>query len=233
MKRLFIGFLLILLCAPANAAIYVEDFNTNDGGWMTGGGSYTLETSGGVGDSGYYRGERLGYSPSFQPETGDALSYANGNLEATYGNLIDFSYAGQIFQGGDQGVLHQFGSHDVGGTYTHWRKTVVEAGDLDNFRGSWKTIEFSIDTNWTDEEAIAAGWYILEGSGRGTSSWATVMENVFSDSPFYGFQSFTSGTTIAGIDNIRIASANEVPLPSAAFLLCIGILGLSGFKRNS
>lgn len=62
--------------------------------------------------------------------------------------------------------------------------------------GSWQTYTVTIDPNWTDAQAVAAGW-VSEGSG--TPSFAETLAHVYTTEI-----RFSEGLFIAGIDNFSL-----------------------------
>ena len=232
-RRYLISVYAVLFFATATvrAAVYHEGFEIGSGGWVNSGQNATwhVESTGGVGDSGYLEGARPTYSPAFEPDSGEAAAFAAGNLEAVYGQWIHISFYGKIITLGGTGrdVLHLFG-YDSGigpvnatSRYTHWVRTVSAAADLHEFN-QWKEISFIINTNWSNQQARAEGWTMLTGSGRGEADWSTVMHDIYTHSPFYGFN--IGNTTVSGIDEFRMET---VPVPSSALLLGLGLTGLS------
>ena len=98
----------IVLCSLLNLAaafvnpalasvVYTEDFNAGDGGWFSSNTAYMA--SGGVAGSGFLQGTRQDSAPQFATGSGNARAYTTGNLESIYGNLIQFSFYGRVFQG--------------------------------------------------------------------------------------------------------------------------------------
>ena len=96
-------------------AVYLENFNDGPGGWdvlpdSSGSGSMKWKESGGVGDTGYIEGSRIGLSPNYYPKMDSAAANATGNLEAIYGNLINISYYGRVVSGvvAPRPISHEF-----------------------------------------------------------------------------------------------------------------------------
>lgn len=212
---------LTIVAPVAKAAAYFEDFNTSSGGWFADGLIY--KTSGGVGNTGYIQGTRVGNTPNF----GEVFDHPNpaiytlGNLEAVYGHLIDFSYHGKVFQGPVTTLPHQV-FFSLGGS-TGWIKTV--ASSIVPFQSDWAPVSFEIDTNWTDAEALADGWTRMSG----TTSWSGTLHDVGAQEVFYGFGGVPGQTFITGIDNYRIVG---VPEPSSLVLMGLGLAMLPLRRRR-
>ena len=209
------------------AAAYIENFNSGPGGWH--GDNFTWQASGGVGDTGYIRGTRVSFSPNFG-EVFDppAANFTLGNLEAMYGNLINFSYQGKVFLGPVNSPPSQV-FFSPGGT-TGWLKIV--APSIAPFQSDWTSVSFDINTNWTDAEAQANGWT----RPFGTTSWSGTLHNVGAQEVFYNLHTpQTPGQTfVTGIDNYRIAG---VPEPSTwltgTALSCVALLARRRSKAQA
>lgn len=212
---------LISVASVATAAEYLNNFNSGPGGWF--GEGLVWQASGGVADTGYFRGIRDGFQPNFgevfQPS---AAIYTLGNLEAVYGNLITFSYDAKVFQGPVNRPPSQV-FFAPGGT-TDWTKIV--APSIAPFQNDWTSVSFQVNTNWTDAEALANGW----SRPFGTASWSATLHNVGAQEIFYQLQDqqFPGQTFITGIDNYRI-----VPEPSALVLTGLGLATLVRRRRGA
>ena len=140
--------------------------------------------------------------------SGDAGNMLLGNLEATFGNEISFSYYARMFSGGDKSIGHYFLQNTGSGTTFWWNDNI--ATDITPFMTGWAPVEFSIDTNWNDAEAEANGWIRATGS----LSWADTLENVTFHNWFYNWteRSGSPGPTIiGGIDEIRVEGTPTGP----------------------
>jgi hypothetical protein len=180
-------------------SVYSEDFNAGTGGWVADGEVY--RTSGGVNNSGYLEGHRIGITPNFNPYSGTAAANALGNLEALYGSDIRISYYGRLFssQLGNQPPREGFYSSDFS---TLWIKPV--ASSVEPFKAAWTQVSFEINTNWTDAQAEANGWQ----TQFGTTSWSATLHDLAWQEVFYALQFPSAGSTeiVSGIDNFRTES---------------------------
>lgn len=198
MKRLLPCTLMVLLLSAAveqseAALIYSEDFNTSAGGWRIGTfgvvdpSIISYQSTGGIGNSGYIRGERNNVHPVFGPTSSPASDNLLGDLNALYGSQIRFSYFGRVFQSAaDLAIRNVFFASG-----TNWRKDLVPASGMAPFRVDWTEVTFVIDTDWTDTEATANGW-----TQSGTSSWSDTLSNVTFNQFFGGVGASSLGTNI-------------------------------------
>ena len=201
---------------------YLENFNTGADGWIADGGIY--RASGGVGNTGYLEGHRDGFAPLYDPFTAlPASAHTTGNLETLYGNLIQVSFDGKVISGPVNNPPNTTFA-DPGGTV--WIKNV--APSVGPFVGNWTHVTFGINTNWTDAEAIANGWSLLDGA----DSWSFTLHHVLTIEPFGGVHTpQLPGTQfVTGLDNFQLdGSLSSTPEPATLTLLGIGIAGLAGY----
>ena len=185
-------------------SVYFEDFNSGAGGWYVG--NSVWMSTGGVGNSGFLQGTRAGLSPTFYPVSGRALTYATGNLEAIYGNLIQVSYDARIFAGADTPPWQTFIAQDSSGVDTYWFKQLAPASSVPELQQGWTHFSFTINTDWTDAQAESNGWALLSASDLGSLSWSDVLHNLYQQEVFYHVNSSTGATVVTGIDNVQMES---------------------------
>jgi hypothetical protein len=182
----------------ASAYTYSENFETDIAGWGGNGGpdDFWLAT-GGVGDSGFMGGRRTGgYFPYLAPVASPATDALWGDMGARFGNLIRFSYHAKVLSGGPPRLLN---------FYVFSPNSNIWGLSLGNPElADWTKISFEINTNWTDEEARAAGWY---NDPWGGGTFADCWKNV----TYYNFLSGQgSGTCETGIDSVRVESIAQL-----------------------
>lgn len=197
-----------LVAAFGAPVTYLEDFNTGANGWFVDGAIW--RSSGGVGNSGYLEGNRPGFSPNFgEHNVGNAGANTLGNLAALYGNIIQFSYQGKVFQGPVN--LPPTQGFFSAGFSSFWSKVV--SASIAPFEGNWAPVSFQIDTDWTDAEANANGWQREFGS----DSWFDTLHNLGAQEVFYrlAHQSNASALFVTGLDDFRMESATASPCQPA------------------
>ncbi|MCP4379207.1 MAG: PEP-CTERM sorting domain-containing protein [bacterium] len=216
----------VLVCAVSvgsAAHTYVADFDTDAEGWNGAYGVLTWRSSGGVGDSGYIESSRDGYLSTFYPDSPAARAEGCGDLGATYGNLIRFSYYIKRFQNATQAATHSFIDNTYAGSSVggYWLKTTV--GDPTPLT-DWTFVTFDIDTTWTDAQAVANGW---TRPNAAPLSWADTCSDIKWNYHYYG-DGVLTGHNITGVDEVRIES---VPEPASAAIFVLGACSLLRKRR--
>jgi hypothetical protein len=205
----------LVAVVPAYAGTFTSNFDNDLEGWYFDG-TGTWVASGG--QSGGYAshtrdGNIFGWACPTYPGDLNSFVVPGADWNANIGSQIAFEYY----------VLPP-------ATSTHTRAEVYaaaggwwtlnlpdfEAGDI----GTWKKVSYTVDTNWTDAEAAAAGWV----HSGGDVSFANTVRDVRWFSVIGGYA--------AGMVGIDTFSARAVPEPSTVAMLLLGGLCAFGIYRR-
>ncbi len=196
----------LALCAEALAqtshpcaVVYTESFASGLAGWSSHG--IKVQTSGGWDLGPYLSGRRAKFYPNYTPSQAPASNLLVGDLVVNLGTAISFDYYGRTFQGAAvAGPSHHWIFSDSPGSIARWRHPVPEGIN------AWSHITFTIDCNWTDAQAMQAGWSRFSTS-TGTKSWRDTVRNVTSQTFYAGNCQSPCTNTLThktGVDDIRV-----------------------------
>jgi hypothetical protein len=202
-----------------------QDFDAGIGGWNSNGidgGSWTA-TDGLVG-GGYHRGSRATYYPSHEPWADPDRSTFTAGIAARYTNVIEISYWVKDFSATEAGagpVVHALVSRPTSTSpSTRWNLQL-----LPSFPTDWTRVACVFDTNWTDEQAMAAGWTRVSGAGSWQQLFAVdgVPGSTAGLRSLFGTSTGSySGTRTTGVDCANIARG-QLPKPMGRYRLPLTI----------
>lgn len=182
--------ILALFALPALAESVSEEWDAGDlGGWQAIAFEEIVEVlpSGGVSDSGYLH--------TYQTPQGFGISGAVQRFEPYIGDFgargyivvrCDLKFFSGTFDGAEFQVRYLDGSHNG------WYLPLTDDFSV----GAWRNATFEFDPDWSDGEAMAAGW-VQESS---TPSFQETMANVYTISVRFRGE----GDLEAGIDNFQL-----------------------------
>jgi hypothetical protein len=149
-----------------------QDFDIAIGGWnVNGSDGGSWAPADGVGGGGCHRGSRATYYPAHEPWSDPDRSTFTAGLVANHTNVIEISYWVKDFSTTAPSagpVVHALVSRPTGtAASTRWNLQL-----LPSFPVEWTRVSFVFDTTWTDEQAEAAGWTRVAGTG----SWQQLFD---------------------------------------------------------
>ena len=209
MKK-FVAILIVLgLASMAQAAIFSESFDVDDAGWFYDGTVNHYATggqSGGYVDQVRGNGHSIGWiCPTRDSILNVFASSADWNANFKVGSetRIAFEYYLNPTAEMSGGKVYVYAS--AGG---RWGLN-LPALPVD----TWTQVSYTVDTDWTDAQAVAAGWYQVDG----TTSFPDTVRDVV-------YFSVVNGDAPGGACGLDTFSAATVPEPVTFGVLAIGAL---------
>ncbi|HVY62902.1 MAG TPA: PEP-CTERM sorting domain-containing protein, partial [Planctomycetota bacterium] len=183
-------------------------------------GSVGVPGSGGLGGTAFLRVSRDYGGPQADADVSASGGNFVGDLGARYGSDITLSFSAEAIQASFLDVVVFF--RDAGGTL--WKHS------LGGFGGSWTPFSIEFHADWTDAQAVAAGW----AQGSGSDSFAAVLASA----TLFALDTSTSGSPQSfGLDSVQLSGPGPVApagVPEPASLACaaVGALALAGRRRS-
>ena len=224
---------LFLLFAGLARAEFVETWSTpgNLEDWFAAGGaSLTSVPASGGNPGGYLRAERTG---GFAWASSRDVPELNGDIWGQHGDDLILTVDFAVLSPDDTtaGFWHRLrGPSGVPGNESWSAKlSGPGAGGTQSMSDGWVTYQIPLNRNWTDEEAIAAGWE--DAASESFSDWFADL-GAGGTSDVMGLGPLTDGGTpgsVIGYDNYGFIT---VPEPSALMMLLGAALLAASVSRR-
>jgi len=191
---------LLLSSALSLGADYREGFAEGTAGWAGG----LVQERGGVDGGRYLESARSGSNAAFEPRAGRASEAFTSDLAAKYGQQFLIRYSIRSLAG-NLGWSHEI-RRTADDDDTRWSYQVCLKRELPD---AWTEVTVPFDGEWSDAEAVAAGWVRKRGRGH----FADVVRSC--GGQFLGFGASGSDDTVyrLGLDEVTLVTAPLPPLP--------------------
>jgi len=221
----------LFLTISSVQAGFVESWST--GGdvedWIgAGGAALTTNPGSGGNPGGYLRAERTGgFAWVSNARTTPEL---NGDLFAQHGDELILTVDYALFSPDDfvGGFFARFYSDAGTGD---WRAEIPAPGDKQVMTDGWITYTIPLNKNWTDEEAVAAGWNDNGASASFADHFSALTTTGNNDVASFGLNDAGAAGSIQAFDNFGYIS---VPEPTALMMLLgAALLAASVARRRA